>query len=99
MLHIFNTLQDAVYPSSPRHNAHTVGPAEFEMPYGSPVPLADIEQPVEDVIVVLGIYNKVVCGVEDGGSFAVYEAADAQERSVCRGDPGRFGIVNETFLT
>ena len=99
ILHIFNALQDVAYSISSRHNARTVGPAEFEVPYGSPVPLADIKQPVEDVIVIFGIDNEVVCGVEDGGSFGVYEAADAQERSVCRGDSSRFGVENETFLT
>ena len=99
MLHIFNALQDIVYAGSPRHNAHTIGPAEFEVPYGSAVPLADIKQPVEDVIVIFGIHNKLVCAVEYGGSFGVYEAADAQERSVCRGDSSRVGVVNETFLT
>ena len=99
MLHIFNRLQDVVYPGSSRHNAHTVCPAEFEVPDSSPVPLADIKQPVEDVIIVFGIYNKVVCGVENGGCFGVYEAADAQERSVCRGGSSSFGVVHETFLT
>ena len=99
MLHIFNILQDAMYPGSPRRNADTVSPAKFEVPYGSSILLADIKQPVEDVIVVFSIQDEFVCGVEDGGSFGVYEAADAQARSVCRGESGRFGVVNETFLT
>ena len=99
ILHIFNTLQDAMYPGSPRLNADTVGPADFEVTYGSSVLLAYIKQPVENVIVIFGIHNEFICAVEDRGSFGVYKAAGTQERSICRGFSGRFGIVDETFLT
>ena len=41
--HIFNLLQDAVYVASPRLDTDTVGPADFEVTYGSSVALTDIK--------------------------------------------------------
>ena len=43
ILHVFNVLQDAMYIPSARLDTNSVGPADFQMTYGSPVALADIE--------------------------------------------------------
>lgn len=66
---------------------------------GSSVALADIEQPVEDVVVIFSIYNDFVCAIEYGGGLGVYNAAGAEERSVCRCNSGGVAVVNETLLT
>lgn len=99
ILHIFNVLQDAMYVASSRLDTDSVCPADFKVAYGSSITLADIEQPVKDVIVILGVCNNFVCAIEDGGGFGVYEAADAKERSICGGDSGRVAAVDETLLT
>ena len=69
------------------------------MAYGSSVTLADIEQPVKDVIVILGVYNNFVCAIENWGGFGIYEAAGAKERSICGRGSGRVAAVDETLLT
>ena len=79
ILHILDVLQDAMYVPSPRFDTDSVGPAEFKVTYGSPVALTDIKQPVENVVVILSVYNNFVCAIEDGGGFSVYEAAGTQE--------------------
>lgn len=88
-----------MYVASPRLNTDSVGPADFEVTYGSSVALTDIKQPVENVVVILGVYNDFVCAIEDGGGFGVYEAAGAEERSICRCKSGRVAAINETLLT
>ena len=80
--HRFNVLQDAVYVPSPRLDTDSVGPADFEMTDSSSVSLADIKQPVKDVVVVLSVGNDFVCAIEDGGGFGVYETAGAEERGI-----------------
>lgn len=65
---------------------------------GSSVALADVKQPVEDVVVILGIRNDFVCAIEDGGSFDIDEAAGAEERSICRCISGRVSVVHEALL-
>lgn len=98
ILHIFNVLQDAMYVPSPRLDTDSVGPANFKVRNGSSVALANIKQPVEDVVVILSVYNDFVCAIEDGGGFGIYEAAGAEERCICRCSPGRVAAVNKTFL-
>ena len=69
------------------------------MTYGSSIVLADIKQPVEDIVVILGVSNDLVSAIENRGGFSIYEAAGAEERDICRWNPGRVAAVNETFLT
>ena len=88
-----------MYVPSPRLDTDSVGPADLKMTYGSSIALADIKQPVEDIVVILGVGNDLVSAIEDGGGFSIYEAAGAEERGICRCNPGRVAAVNETFLT
>ena len=88
-----------MYVPSPRLDTNSVGPADFQVTYGSAVAIADIKQPVEDVVVILGVYNDFVGAIEDGSCFGVYEAAGAEERCICECNSGRVAAVNETFLT
>lgn len=79
VLHILDVLQDAMYVPSPRLDTDSVGPANLKVTYGPSVALTDIKQPVEDVVVILSVYNDFVCAIEDGGGFSVYEAAGTEE--------------------
>lgn len=68
------------------------------MAYSFSIARADVKQPIEDVIVILGVYSDFVCAIEDGGGFGVYEATGTEEGCIgwCR--PGRVAAMNETFL-
>lgn len=99
ILHIFDVLQDAMYVLSARLYADTVSPADFKVAYSSSIAFADVQQPVEDVIVVLSVYNDFVCAIEHWGGFGVYEAAGAEERCTSRSSSGSVAAINQTFLT
>lgn len=81
-VHVFNVLQNAMYVASARLDTDSIGPTDFEMTDGPSVLRADIKQPVEDVVVVLSVGDDLVCAIEDGGSFGVYETAGAEERGI-----------------
>ena len=98
ILHGFNLLQYAMNVPSARLDTDSVSPADFKMADGSSVALADIEQPVEDVVVVLGVCNDFVCAVEDGCCFQVYKVAGAEERCICWDNPVHVATIDETFL-
>lgn len=99
ILHIFNILQDTMYVLSARLYTDPIGPADFKVAYSSSVAFAEIQQPVEDVIVILSVHNDLVCAIEHWGGFGVYEAAGAEERSIGGCSPGRVAAINQTFLT
>lgn len=99
LLHIFNVLQDAMDIAPPRFNTDSIGPADFEMTDGSSVALADIKQPVENVVVVLSVNNDFVCAMKDRCGFCIYETADAEERCICWRTSSRVAVIHETFLT
>ena len=65
--------------SSPGLDADTVCPANLEMTDGATVALADIEEPVKDVIVVFGIEDDLIGIVEDGCGFLVDDFGCAEE--------------------
>ena len=96
--HIFNVLQEAMYILSARLDTDSVGPANFKVAYGSSVALANIQEPVEDVIVILGIDNDFVCAVEYGCGFGVYEAAGAEKGCVCWVGSGGVTTIYEALL-
>ena len=87
-----------MYVLSAGLDADTVGPADLKVTYSSSVPLADIQQPVEDVIIILSICNDFVCAVENRGGFGVNEAAGAEERCISRCSSGSVAAINQTFL-
>ncbi len=98
VLHIFNILQDAMDVAPPRLDADSVGPADFEMTDSSSIGLANVKQPVENVVVILGVCDDFVCAVKDGGGFGIYETADVEERCVCWFRSSCVAAVNETSL-
>ena len=91
-------LQNGMYILSARLDADSIGPAKLEVTYGISIELSNVEEPVEDVVIILGVYNDLVCAIEDRCSFGVYEAAGSKERSVCRNSAGALTAVDETFL-
>ena len=97
-LHIFNMLQNAMYVLSARLDTDSISPANLEVTYGSSVELSDVQEPVEDVVIVLGVCNDLVCAIENTCGFGVYEAAGAKEGSVCRDKAGGVTVEDETFL-
>ena len=98
VLHGFNLLQYAMYVPSAGLDTDSVGPANLEMAYGSSIALANIQQPVENVVVVLGVCDDFVCAVEDGCGFDVYEVAGAEERCICWDISGRVATIDDAFL-
>ena len=98
VLHVFDMLQNAMHVLSARLDTDSIGPANLEVTYGSSVELSDVQEPVEDVVIVLGVYDDLVCAIEDTCGFGVYEAAGAKERGVCRDNAGGVTAKDETFL-
>lgn len=98
ILHGFNLLQYAMYVPSARLDTDSVGPADLKMAYCSSIALANVQQPVEDVVIVLGVCDDFVCGVEDRCGFDVYEVASAEERCICRDFSGRVATIDDAFL-
>ena len=97
-LHILNLLQNTMYVASPRIDTDSISPADFEMTNGSSVAFANIEQPVEDVVIVFGVGNQLICAIEDGGGFGVYETTGAKERGIGGYHSSRVAIVDEALL-
>ena len=91
-------LQNAMYVFSTRLDADSIGPTNLEVTYGSSIELSDVQEPVEDVVIILGIYNDLICAIEDACGFVIYEAAGAKERSVCGDNAGGVAVEDETFL-
>ena len=98
ILHLLNILQNAMYVASSRFDTHAIRPADLKVTYGSSVVVADIKQPVEDFIVIFRVCNDLICAVEDGRCFGVYDAAGAEERGIRRCTSGLVAVVNESFL-
>lgn len=88
-----------MYVAPPRLNTHTICPADLQVAYSTTIVLADIEKPVENVVVVFGIEDDFVGAIENGGRFLVDEFADAEERGVCRSFARVLAFVDEPFLS
>ena len=98
IFHILNILQDAMYVPSARLDTDSVGPADFKVAYGSSVALADIQQPIEDVIVILSVCNDFVGTIEKGGGLGIYEAAGAEEKYICWDGSCGMAAIDKTLL-
>lgn len=64
----------------------------------SSVALADVKEPIEDVVVVFGVEYNLICAIEDGSCFAVDQATCSKEAGICRFSPIGVAAIDETFL-
>ena len=99
LLHIVDPLQYAMDVLLPGLNAHAIRPADFQMTDRAPVLLSDVEQPVEDVVVVLRVQDDVVAAVEHRCRFGVDGATGAQEARIRGLYPRTVGAVDEALLS
>ena len=96
---MLNSLQDTMYISPSGLDAHAIRPSNFQMAYRPPVALADVEQPVEDIVVVLGIKDDLVGAVEDGCGLSVNEFAESKNGGVCRRFAWTVAAVDKPLLS
>ena len=83
IIHVIDKFQDTMYIPPPRFNAYPIRPAYLEMTDRAPVVLTDIEEPVEDVVVILCVEFDVVGVIEDGGCFVADGPTCSEEARVC----------------
>ena len=82
LFHVGYPRDDAVNVPSSGLDLDAVGPSDLEVADGTPVRFADVQKPVENVVVVFGIEDNAVGTVEDRGGFGVDDPARSEESGV-----------------
>lgn len=94
VLHVLYVPQNPMDVAPTGLNRNTICPADLEVTDGENVALADVQQPIENVIIVFCVDDNLVCAIEYGRCFVIDKATSSQEAGIRRTCSGSIRAVD-----